>query len=286
MNGRMCVVMATIATGGCTAAFRTQTGGAMAPTGVSSGTTNSIYIGDRGGLLTRASLLGLSVISAAGAVDAHTDRTVTDNGTYYTVTDTTTYTANPAAAQAAADIMTAATDPALNFGGLCAGLELAGRRLGGDTSGWMFDFGYAGLEQSSKSRWGFRYSGKLKFGQLAMHDRTGQSYDSFDQTIAMKTGDFDYNFFGTVLRFGPSYWLPIAHHNVAMIEAFIETDLNLFAITDNEAHRGFDQLSHPSPWSVGGRFTAFKYFYVETFIAWSAMNTEHESLGLEAGFAF
>ncbi|CAN5231318.1 hypothetical protein BH11MYX1_BH11MYX1_39940 [soil metagenome] len=285
MDGRVVVAMA-IAASGCTAAFRTQTGGAMAPTGVSSGTTNSIYSGDRGGLLTRASLLGLGVIAAAGAVDAHTERTVTDNGTYYTVTDTTTYTANPAAAQAAADMMTASTDPSQNFGGLCAGLEIAGRHLGGDTSGWMFDFGYAAAQQSSKSRWGLRYSAKLKFGQLTMHDRTGRSYDSFDQTVSMKTGDFDYNFFGGVIRAGATYWLPLAHHNVAMVEAFIQTDLNIMATTDNEAHRGFDELSHPSPWSVGARFTAFKYLYVESFIAWSALNAEHESLGLEAGFAF
>ncbi len=258
----------------------------MAPTGVSSGTTNSVYIADRGGLLTRAALVGLGVIAAAGSVEAHTERSVVDNGSYYTVTDTTTYTTNPAAAQTAADIMNAAADPALNFGGLCAGLQLAARDLGGDTSGWMFDFGYAAAEQSAKSRWGLRYSAKLKLGELTMHDRTGRSYSSIDQTISTQQGDFDDDFFGAVVRGGVTYWLPIAHHNVAMLEAFVETDLNLLTVLDHEAHDGFDELSHPSPWKIGARFTAIKYLYAETYLAWSAMNAEHRSVGLEAGFAF
>ncbi len=282
---RRWVVMIALGAVGCTAAFRTQDGGATAPTGVSGGRSSSIYIGDRGGLLTRASLLGLGALAAAGAVDSKTTRTVSDEGSYYRVTTETTSTVNVERAQSAVDLMGAASDPSQNFGGLCAGLEIASRSLGGDTSGWMFDFGYATASTSTTSHWGVRASGKFAFGSMGLHDRTLSSYTP-DADVTTKAGDASYNFFGTFLRAGATYWLPVAHHNVAMLEGFVEGDLNWLTWLDGQQTRGFDQLSHASPWSAGFRFTAIKVLYVEAKLLWSAMNSAHTSTGLEAGFAF
>jgi hypothetical protein len=181
--------------------------------------------------------------------------------------------------------MGAATDPSQNFGGLCAGLEIASRALGGDTSGWMFDFGYATAATSTTSRWGVRASGKLAFGSMGLHHRELRSYAP-DEDISMKAGDASYNFFGTFLRAGATYWLPVARRNVAMVEGFVEADLNWLTVLDGQQTDGFDQLSHASPWSAGFRFTAIKVLYVEAKVLWSAMNREHTSTGLEAGFAF
>jgi hypothetical protein len=282
---RSCTLLvALVAATGCTAAFRSQDGGAIAPTGVSSGRTNSIYIGDRGGLLTRAGLLGLGALAAAGATHTETTTTVSDEGSYYLVTKESTTTVDPVAAQNAADIMNAAADPSQNFGGLCAGLEIAARDLGGDTSGWMFDFGYATAATSKTSRWGLRGSAKLAFGEMTMHDRTLTAY--IPDSVQTMKGDASYGFFGTFLRMGATYWLPVSRHNVAMLEGFLETDLNLLTALDVSQSNNFDELSHPSPWSVGVRFTAIKVLYVEGKVLWSAMNSEHTSMGLEAGFAF
>ncbi len=251
----------------------------MAPTGVSSGRSSSIYLSDRGGLLTRAGIAALGLVAAAGASDSKTTRTVTDQGTYLYIQEETTTTVNPERAQAAADIMNAATDPDQNFGGACAGLEIASRDLGGDTSGWMFNLGYAASATSSRSHWGVRGSAKLAFGAMTMHDRELRSYAP--NSVTMTTGDASYDFFGTMLRLGLSYWLPLAHRNVAMLEGFVETDLNFMTAVDQ-----YSDSSHPSPWSVGARFTALKYVYVETKVLWSAMNAAHTSLGLELGVAF
>lgn len=278
------VLIAVIAATGCTAAFRTSDGGAIAPTGVSSGRTNSVYIGDRGGLLTRLGVGALGVVAAAGSVKSESKTTVTDNGTYYTVETETTSTVDPVAAQNAADIMNAAGDPKQNFGGLSAGLEIAARDLGGDTSGWMFDFGYVESATSKTSHWGLRGVAKLAFGSMTMHDRTIRALD-LDGSVQTKMGDADYTFFGTFLRVGATYWLPIARRNIAMLEGFVEADLNMLTLLD-PGETSFEDLSHPSPWSVGARFTAITVLYVETKLSWSAMNSEHASVGLEAGFAF
>lgn len=274
---------------GCTAAFKTQTGGAIAPTGVASGTTNSVYIGDRGGPITRAALVAVGLVAAAGSVDSKTTTTVTDNGTYYTVHQETTSTVNEAQAQNAANLINTATDKDAElaertekgFSGLSAGLEIAARDLGGDTSGWMFDFGYvAAGPLAERSAWGARASVKLAFGSMTMHDRLMKAWTA--SALAQQMGDADYGFFGAIARGGVSYGFT----SFARLEAFVELDLNMLTWLDASETSGFEDLSHPSPWWIGSRFTAAKYVYVEGKVGMSAMNSDHTSVALEAGFEF
>ncbi|MFT3696296.1 MAG: hypothetical protein QM831_24360 [Kofleriaceae bacterium] len=282
---RTLVVMLALA--GCTAAFKTQTGGAIAPTGVASGTTNSVYIGDRGGLLTRAALVAVGLVAAAGSVDSKTTTTVTDNGTYYTVHQETTSTVNQAQAQNAVDIMHKAGDSDLaerterSFSGLSAGLEIADRDLGGDTGGWMFDFGYiASGPIADDSAWGARAYVKLGFGSMTMHDRMMQAWTT--SALESRMGDADYGFFGLLTRGGLNY----SFTKFAKLEAFIELNLNMLTLLDPGETNSFEDMSHPSPWWGGSRFTLAKYFYVEGKVGMSAMNTEHTSVAMEAGFEF
>ena len=268
--------------GGCTAAFRTATGGATARDGVSSGTTNSVYFSDRGGLLTRAGLLALGLAAAAGSVeDVKRTSTVSDNGDgTVTVHTVTTGTFNAANAAAAADILDAASDPHQNFGGLTGGLEIASTSLGGDTGGWMFEFGYA-YATTTHSRWGFEASAKFAFGGFTQHDRMIATFDhSMVDTgvIAMTKGDGHYDFVGFPVRAGVTY--RVAPRTT--IEPFVKLEWNLYPVIDEASNLAID----PSPWHVGGRFTVFDYAYVEADVRFSALRASARSYGLEVGLAF
>jgi hypothetical protein len=283
---RAVLIVALAAMLGCTASFRTQDGGAIAPTGVSGGRMNSIYISDRGGPITRLGIFAFGLLAAMGATHSESTSTTTDHGSYVEVETTTTTTVDPVAAQNAAEIMGAAMDTSQNFGGLTGGLEIAARDLGGDTSGWMYDMGYSAAETSKHSHWGVRGSAKFAIGSMTMHDRMMSAWSPAANMIVTQKGDASYGFCGTFLRAGVTYWLPVSHKNVAMLEGFVEADLNWLTLVDSTETDGFDDQSHPSPWSAGVRFTAFKTLYAEVKVLWSAMNSEHTSSGFEVGFAF
>lgn len=267
--------------GGCTAAFRTQSGGATARDGVSSGTTNSLYFSDRGGLLTRAGLVALGLVAAAGSVEnVKRESSVSDNGDgTVTVHTRTSGTFNAASAAAAADILDAASDPHQNFGGLTGGLEIASTSLGGDTSGWMFEFGYA-YATVFHSRWGFEGSAKFAFGGFTQHDRMIATFDTSSSDAGVVTnvkGDGTYDFLGFPIRAGITYRVAPK----TTIEPFVKLEWNLYPVNDNS------QLTiDPSPWHFGGRFTILDYFYAEADVRFSGLRDSARSYGLEVGFAF
>jgi len=275
------VISMSLALAGCTAAFRTSSGGAIAPDGVSSGTTNSLYFADRGGLLTRAGLAALGVVAAAGAVqDVKRESTISNNydGTV-TVTTKTQGTFNAKSAQDAADILNAASDPRQNFGGLTGGLEIASTKLGGDTSGWMFEFGYAHA-MTFHSRWGFRGSVKLMFGGFTLHDRMITSFDnSTSETgvVTMVMGDASYKYFGLPVRAGLTYrFTPVTG-----LESFVKLEPNWYPRTSTRSI-DFD----PSPWHIGLRLSVLEFLYVELDARFSGLRESASGYGLEAGFAF
>jgi len=275
------LLLLTLATA-CTAAFRSQSGGATAPAGVSTGTSNSIYIGDRGGLLTRAGLTALGVVAAMGAVTVDKQEThIYTAGDEVWAETKTEGRINFDNAQAAADIMNAAADPKQNFGGLSAGLDIAAQTLGGDTSGWMFDFGFEGAATSRHSRFGWRAMCKFAFGDYTFHDRMIKTFS--DGMVMMSRGDADYSFLGVISRVGITYRLPLSTTNVAMLEAFAQPNINFWGIGQYFA---LDTVVAPSPWYAGVRFSAMVVAYVEAKVGMSSLSGDRQSVGLEAGFAF
>ncbi len=275
------VIIILLVLGGCTAAFRSSSGGATARDGVSSGTTNSLYFSDRGGILTRAGLAALGVIAAAGAIEnVKSTSTITDNNDgSVTVRTRTTGTFNAKSASEAADILEAASDPHQNFGGLTGGLEIASTSLGGDTGGWMFEFGYA-YATTFHSRWGFEASAKFAIGSFTQHDRMIARLDTSSSdtgVVAMTKGDASYNFAGFPLRAGITYHLAPK----TTIEPFVKLEWNLAPISTDSGI-----LFDPSPWHVGGRVTVLDYVYAEADVRFSAMRESALSYGLEVGFAF
>jgi len=267
--------------GGCTAAYRTQRGGATTRDGVSSGTTSSLYFSDRGGLLTRAGLIALGLAAAAGSVEnVRSTSTVSDNGDgTVTVHTRTTGTFNAATAAAASDILAAASDPHQNYDGLTGGLEIASTSLGGDTSGWMFEFGYA-YATTFHSRWGFEGSAKFGFGGFTQHDRMISTFDTTSSDMGVvrsAKGDGHYDFLGFPIRAGITYHIT----PTTTIEPFVKLEWNLYPVTDNA------QLTiDPSPWHFGGRLTVLDYVYVEGDVRFSALRESARSYGLEVGVAF
>lgn len=278
-----------VAATGCNVAYRTQDGGAMTKPGVAGGTTRSIYIGDRGGILTKLGIAGLTGVAMFGAVsNVHTSesrsRTYDSQGrAWETTTRTTTYTVDRAKAEAIgkggeqmakdAEKQAKPMDVNESYGGLSAGLEIAARRLGGDTSGWMFDFGWKGTWR--RGAWGLRSSAKLGFGKYTFHDReVRRSLDTASAPV-VRMEDSTYTFFGLPLRLGVAYR--------GVLEAFAQVDLNAVTavgLIDD------DQTASPSPWRVGARATVFRYVYAELTYAFSSMRAADTSTMLEVGLEF
>ncbi|MBL0214297.1 MAG: outer membrane beta-barrel protein [Myxococcales bacterium] len=279
MKLRACCLLLLFA--GCTAAFRSSSGGTTARDGVSSGTSNSLYFADRGGLLTRAGLVALGLVGAMGSVqDVKNESHVTNNydGTVTVVTKSSG-TFNAKNAQEATDILNAASDPHQNFGGLTGGLEISSTKLGGDTSGWMFEFGYA-YAKTFHNRWGFEGSVKLMFGGETLHDRMIKTFDtSTSETgvVTMMKGDASYKYFGLPVRVGVTYRVS----PVAILQPFVKLEPNWYP-----RQRTLSIDLDPSPWHFGMRLTAIRFLYVELDARFSQLRESALGYGLEVGVAF
>lgn len=264
-----------LALSACTAAYKTTSGGATAKPGVEGGTTSSIYLGDRGGLLTRLGLAGVGAAAAVGSVEnvQSTTREVGRDDRYIYTETTTTGTVNAERARGAQQILDTAGDWKQDLGGLSAGLEIASTKLGGDTSGWMFDFGNTWT--SKFGSWGARGSLKIKFGKMTFHDRVKRTVMNLGVSEVME--EQTYSLLGFPVRAGLTYR--------GIIELFFQADLNV--ITAFQMQELFTDLSpSPSLWHVGARLAAFKFLYVEAVMSVSAMRESRTSYGLEGGFAF
>jgi hypothetical protein len=282
------VVVVLVALTGCTAAFRTTNGGAMAKPGVSGGVTNSIVFEDRGGPLTRVGFGLLGVAAATGSVK-YTGSSSSDSGVYDssgnrtgTLTTTThTGTVDPAAGQAAQNLVDSgnsasdaalkagAIDPTQNYASPVGGIEIATRNLGGDTSGWMFDFGAKVARRYGA--WGLRWSARFGFGRFTFHERNL----AIGSVGSMQKVDSQSTFVGVPLRLGVTY--------LGLLEVFARLDLN-FVTVFNEAIGEED--SSPSPWRAGARVFLFKRAYIEAGVMLSAMRKANTSTMLEAGIEF
>ena len=280
---RALVVLPLLAAG-CNVALRSSDGGAFARPAAGEAQIRSLYVGDRGGLFSRLGLGALGGLAAMGTVDnvnsSTTATPIYDGSGNRVGTETTTITSGTvnadraAALQRTGDQATAtmddqlrggAIDPTQNYGSVTGGLEIASTKLGGDTSGWMFDFGVKGGQRYGA--WGYRAALKIGLGKYTFHERERDGVMHPEST---------YKFFGFPLRLG------ITYHGV--VEVFGQLDLNLVTAFTESLPEEFD--SSPSPWRTGVRVTIARYVYAEAGIAFSAMRSAKTSTMLEAGIEF
>lgn len=292
MRAALAASVAVAGAAGCTTAFRTMDGAALAPPGVAGGRSNSIYLGDRGGPLTR---LGIGLLGTAAALGAFenikqevADAPVVDQfgrrvGTVRTTT--TTATVNQDQVRRAADLtnsMNQAADDTVRRGAVdvtegyasyTGGLEIATRDLGGDTSGWIFDFGVRWGER--RGAWGVRGAVKLAFGKMTFHGRDTLRGNPAEMPVTSRQ-DSTFSYLGLPSRLGITY--------DGHVEVFGQLDLNLLNVYDRI--NGDAQTATPSPWRAGGRLFLPRGAYVEAAVALSSMRAAERSTLLEVGLDF
>ena len=242
----------------------------MAPPGVSSGTTNRIRISDSGGPLTRAGVLGLAFGASAGAVkNVQTTQTATRNGNDVIVRTTTTATIDQEQAARAQGLMDAAVADAPVP--LHASLEIASTSLGGDTSGWMYNIGFRTDPVSVGKFAVLRASFGLGFGRYTFHDRERRSIGG--SSDAGVIGDYRYTYIGSPVR--------ITVFSTTWLRSYFQADLNWVTAWDVISF----EPATPSPWRVGTQVNLGPIF-VQGEVAWSRMNSEDASVGIEVGIGF
>lgn len=276
------IVALAIALAGCTASYRTTSGGATAFQGLAPGRTGSIVVGDRGGLLTR---LGLASFAAlVGGVGSFKDVKSTTTSERVGDTIVTTRrdeaTIDPTAANNAMPIIDKANDPTSDLSGMQATLEIASRDLGGDTSGWMFRLG--GYGKAWRGKTGLRLFFGLGVGSFTFHDRTKKAYIGLGPPLNRKD-DWSFTYIGTPVRVG--YMFRAKHQaprRQLAAEVFLQADFNWVSLAAIIAP---DEDWSPSPWHTGLRLTLGPT-YVEGSVSTSTMRMGATSVGLEAGLDF
>lgn len=231
------VTLTALVLGGCAhakygASFKTSSGKALAPVGMSGGTTNIVRVADVGGPLSRAALVGLSWLTAAGAYRETGRSTTTYRSGDYIVTETrSTGYVDQAQARQAEEIMKEAfgNEPV----GLQASLDIATRHVGGDTSGWMYQVGYKSDAFACTRFFACRFYGGLGFGRYTFHDR--MVTNAFGSQMA----DGTYTYIGMPLR------LELAP--TTFLTAFVQADLNTVTLANVIRH----EEGSPSPWHIG-----------------------------------
>ena len=257
---------------GCTgakyaASFKSTSGGAMAPPGVSGGRTNTVRIADSSGVLSRAGLLGLAAFTAAGAY-RETSRTSRSyrSGDYIVTETTSSGYVDQATAAAAQDLADAAfaNEPV----GIQASLEIASRDLGGDTSGWMYHAGYSSEPFECGPHLACRFYGGVGFGRYTFHDRTLTSDAGTE-----RMGEARYSYIGSPLR------LEVAP--ASFVSGYVQADLNWLT--------AFDVLvgeeGSPSPWHVGVELR-FEWLVGRVQQSWGRMAAGASSTTFEVGVGF
>lgn len=271
------LTLLVIAATGCRAGFKSSAGAATSPDSMGKGVSRSVVFSDQGGILSRAPLVALGALAAAGSVKVTSDRTtVTDHGDgTATVTREVAGTVDQGAAQNAANLAnanpTVTSRDGTSRGGLAANLEIAAESLGGDTSGWQFDFGlgYQQLNHRSLAHdFGIGWRGYLGlgYGSFSFHDRVMATADRGPPVF----GDGNYKFFGIPARFGIFVARARSLSKIFGTETFAKANLN---------------ASGPSTFALGQRIQwSIVYFEVEALM--SGAGDSDRSYGLECGFGF
>jgi len=225
------VVCATVLCGtGCQVGYKTAAGGAMSTGGLGKGTTRSLEFSDEGFLLTRLGLGFLAVGVASGSIEnAKSESTVSTVGGNTVVTTKQSATINTGTLGAAQKIADAANGPRSGLsgahGGVASRLSIAAQTLGGDTSGWQYDFGYNLRWVASLGPLGFMartYLG-LGYGTYKFHDRVYMPVDRGPPRF----GDGQYGFGGLYGRIGAFFIQPPKGlSDLTGLETYMSVSLN------------------------------------------------------------
>lgn len=196
---RLCVaaVCAAVVVGtGCHVGYKSAAGGAQSPDGFGKGVTRTLQFADEGLVLSRLPLYALGMAAAVGSIENHA--IVQDSqGNYWQ-----TATVNVKSAKNAQEILDLANEGKLSdrSGGMAARLQIAAESLGGDTSGWQYDMGFAFRKMRSAGPLFVMLRGYvgLGYGNFSYNDRAMSRVDRGPVLF----GDADYGFGGVYGRFG------------------------------------------------------------------------------------
>jgi hypothetical protein len=269
MRGAVVVLSGLLAAAlasGCRMGYRSSAGAAMAPPGLHQGVVRSVSINDEGMLLTRAGLGVLGVAVAAGSIENPQVKTTVDNvGDRTVVRQERTATIHSGPAEAGMAIATA-RNTSTAAGGLSSNLDIASRSLGGNTSGWQYEFGYSMRRIRRGKDWaaGFRGFAGLGFGRYKMHDWLVDVMDRGPPRF----GSGNYNFNGIPTRFGvffASY--PRSFLQLVGTETYVKANINF---TDH------------SVFHVGQRFQ-YSLVFIEIETSMSSLDARDRSYGIELG---
>ena len=268
-------VASTAASSGCRIGFRSTGGDATLPSQASVGRTNMIRMWDEGGLLTR---IGLGLAGGAVALGSISNVNTTQDtnrvGDTVVTTTTTTGTLDTAGAQAGADIANSDGKIAESYGrgrsfgaSFAGGLDIASESLGGDTSGWQGEFGFAARSArfGRAFGWGWRASLTYGYGKFTAHERLLERQDRGPPDIAE---ELEHKFSGVNARFGLFMFKPPRSlKGLLATETYGKAELNL---SDGSVYRLGQRLQ------VG-------FFYVEAELV---RGNSGASTSMEVGFGF
>jgi hypothetical protein len=278
------LVCAAIVLSACHVGFRSSAGTAALPkaateAGAQRGMSRSVSMGDEGGLLTmavvKAGLVGAGALGAAGSVEVTEYKESatsivynSDGSKTYVKSSEATVKVDQGQAQRSADLMnTTPTPDGLRFGrgALATNLEIASTSLGGDTSGYQFQFGYAYRMMYRRSGLVMRARGfaGLGFGHWTIHGRETRM-DRGPPTFE----DYRYGFFGIPVRVAGMIGKP-RRDGLELVpefglEPYVGTELN---------------LNDPTPFRAGARLILS---YVHIDVEW-AKSSAGSSVSLEIG---
>jgi hypothetical protein len=237
----------------------TSSGSAVAPPGFGASTINGVKLYDRGGILTRAFLVGVGLLAAYGSV-SQSDKVI-DSGPGYTVVERTT-TVDVEGVKAATAVTAGALDSRSDASFLETELTVADPRLGGDTKGYMLQANYV----AGFIRFGFG------FGHYAFSPSSQMSLRD-GQTTKVPNVPSEYSYLGFPLR--------LFVFRSPQLQVYGQADLNLWTLLDVI---GGDPLT-PSPWRFGAR-VQFSKFFASGELSWSRAVLDRASIGAEVGIVF
>ncbi|CAN5916404.1 hypothetical protein BH11MYX2_BH11MYX2_00780 [soil metagenome] len=257
---------------GCQAAFRSQQGKATSPSGMASGTTNSLHFSDEGGVLSQLGLSSitntLGALATIKSISYGKSHLESRPGGLYDVTPVT-IEVDPTLARKVDDtnkgIKAMEADTSNSGGQFASNLDIAARTLGGDTSGAQYDAGYAYhvIKRTNLAGYGVRFYLGAGYGHYTFHDR---DLPRIDRGPPM-TGDGTYAFLGATGRLGLFLFTARDYKSVLGTETFVSFVGN---VSDN------------SQWAIGQRLQVTLGF-IEVELRSSGLNTADRSICVELG---
>ena len=279
---------------GCGVTYGAGTGNALVAPGTASGTTSSIKLIDRGGPISRLVLRTLGAFGAASAAVGSSSSTTSTSERVEcygsscqritTTHITTTYTADPARAAAAAAAYQRLDEAISNtpYRGFPFEtiLELSSRDLGGDTSGWMFWYWFHGKPRAAGPVF-VALSVGFGTGSLDFHDRERTTLVGSSSAVTPVTAMVspEHYYLGTPLR--------VSVYPRNNLWVYLQPDLNWAAVFEDWFASKFDDESdiEANPWRLGVR-ARWKGIELGGELLTDGMSAGRRTLSAEVGYVF